>query len=437
MTKYVIIGIGAAGISAASAIRGQDPDGEILMIGDEADGYYSRPGLAYYLANEIPEDSLFPFRDKDFKNLSIRRLHDRVNAILPQEHMLKTTKGKTIKYDKLLIAVGAAAARANLPGANLTGVFKLDNINDTRKIIQYARKAKTAVVVGGGITALEIVEGLIARKVKVHYFLRGDRYWGNVLDKTESKIIEWRLKKEGVHIHYHTEAEEIIGKKDRVVGVRTKNGEGLRCEIVGIAIGIQPRLKLAQASGINIDRGILVNEYLQTNQPDIFAAGDVAQVLDPITGETILDSLWNPARMQGHNAGLNMSGQREPYRKEVPFNVTRLAGLTTTIIGQVGRGVDEDLVGIARGDSETWRKIPDAIASQSNFEVNRLRLMVGENTLLGAVIMGDQTLSKYLQEIVVNQVDISPIRDQLLAAKSPIADIISNFWIPQRGQNAA
>src|SRR6185436_7640 len=106
-----------------------------------------------------------------------------------------------------------------------------------------------------------------------------------------------------------------------------------------------------------------------------------------------LDSLWNPAREQGFAAGLNMAGKRTAYTKSVPFNVTRLAGLTTTIIGMVGRGRDDDLVGIARGDRETWRELPDAVLAQSGFEVNRVRLLVGEKTLLGAIVMGDQKLS--------------------------------------------
>jgi hypothetical protein len=123
-----------------------------------------------------------------------------------------------------------------------------------------------------------------------------------------------------------------------------------------------------------------------------------------------------------------MAGKKTAYLKPVAFNVTRLAGLTTTIIGTVGRGVDEDLVGIARGDSETWRQLPDAIAAQQDFDVNRLRIMLGERTILGAIVMGDQTLSHPLHTIVSKKVDISPIKTQLLAFNAPIADLIAEFW---------
>ena len=123
-----------------------------------------------------------------------------------------------------------------------------------------------------------------------------------------------------------------------------------------------------------------------------------------------------------------MAGGHHVYSKPVAFNVTRLAGLTTTIIGTVGRGGEDDLVGIARGDSETWRQLPDAIAAQEDFEINRLRLMIGEQRILGAIVMGDQTLSRPIHTLVEQQVNITPIREKLLHQGAPIADLIAEFW---------
>jgi NAD(P)H-nitrite reductase large subunit len=253
-----------------------------------------------------------------------------------------------------------------------------------------------------------------------------------VLDEQESRIVEHRLQEDGVRLHFHAEVAEILGKHNQVRGVRLVDGKTLSCDLVAYAIGVRPRLELAKQAGLEVERGILVNEYMQTNDADIFAAGDVAQVYDPVSGQSVLDSLWGPAREQGHAAGLNMAGRQTPYRRAVPFNVTRLAGLTTTIIGMVGSGRDDDLVGIARGDSETWRHLPEAIIAQSGFEVNRLRLLVGEQTLLGAVVMGDQKLSFPLEKIISAGMDISPIRERLLAPQAKIGEVIAEFWLSRR-----
>jgi NADPH-dependent 2,4-dienoyl-CoA reductase/sulfur reductase-like enzyme len=436
MQKYVIVGTGPAGVAAAEAIRSQDSGAAITLIGDEPWGYYSRPGLAYYLTGELPEKGLFPFSEGDFQKLNLTTRYTRIRQINPDAHQIENQKGQKLQYDRLLIATGARAARIEMPGINLEGVVVLDNLDDARQIIKLSRKTRSAVVIGGGITALEIVEGLVSRGVKTHYFLRGDRYWSNVLDETESRIVESRLRHEGVQIHYHTELAEIIEKRGRVAGVITQNGEQIKCKTLAVAIGIQPRIELAVKAGLQTSRGILVNEYLQTNSPDIFAAGDVAQVYDPYSGKSVVDSLWGPARLQGHAAGLNMTGIATPYSKAVPFNVTRLAGLTTTIIGTVGRGSDLDLMGIARGDSETWRQLPDAIAAQSDFDVNRLRIMVGTEHLIGAIVMGDQTLSQPLYQLILNRVNISPICDNLLNPNVLLGDIISNFWAQWSSQNA-
>jgi NAD(P)H-nitrite reductase large subunit len=301
-------------------------------------------------------------------------------------------------------------------------------MTDARQILQSARKAKRAIVIGGGVTALELVEGLAAQGVRVTYLLRGDRYWTNVLDEHESRVIEKRLKEEGVELLFRAEVAEIIGKRGRVDGLRLRDGRTFRCDLLAYAIGIQPRAQLAKEAGLAVERGILVNEFLQTDDASIFAAGDVAQAYDPLSGRTILDSLWTPAREQGWVAGLNMAGTSQAYVKSAPFNVTRLAGLTTTIIGAVGHGRDDDLVGIARGDSETFRSLPDAVVAQSGFDVNRVRLLVGEKRLIGAVVMGDQTLSIPLQKMIEQNADISPIREKLLAPNAKLADVVIDFW---------
>ncbi|HEX2990108.1 MAG TPA: FAD-dependent oxidoreductase [Anaerolineales bacterium] len=427
--RYVIVGSGVAGMAAIEAIRSIDAEKEIVMIGDDPYGFYSRPGLAYYLTGELHDKALYPRTADDYRRMNFRYFKGHVTGIQRGSHSLLFDDNSTLAYDKLLIAVGAQALPLEVPGAGLEGVLKLDHMEDAKRLLKHARRGRVAVVVGGGITALELAEGLLARGMKVHYLLRGDRYWSNVLDEQESRIVEQRLKEEGVTLHHHAEVIEVTGRKGRVNSVRLLSGQALKCDLVAYAIGIRPRVELAKGAGLAVDRGILVNEYLQTNDPDIYAAGDVAQAYDPLSGRSILDSLWNPAREQGHVAGLNMAGSRTAYIKSPPFNVTRLAGLTTTIIGTVGRGRDDDLVGIARGDSETWRQLPESMVAQTGFDVNRLRLLVGRKTLLGAIVIGDQKLSLPLQRIISENMDISPIRERLLVPNAKIGDVIADFWM--------
>jgi len=426
--RYAIIGSGVAGLAAVEAIRSVDRSGEVIMLGDDPHGYYSRPGLAYLLSGELPDKLLFPKTREDYSRLNFQYKKARVTEIDRPNKSLHLDDKTLLTYDKLLIATGACAVPLSIPGANLQGVVKLDHLDDARGILKLAKRGRTAVVIGGGITALELTEGLLARGMRVHYLLRGNRYWSSVLDENESRIVEARLQEEGVELHYRSEVQEILGKSGKVAGVRLHNGETLKCSLVAYAVGIQPRLELARAADLAIERGILVNEYLQTNDPHIYAAGDVAQVHDPLTGRSVLDSLWSTAREQGFDAGLSMAGQKKPYVKTVPFNVTRLAGLTTTIIGAVGHGCDEDIMGIARGDSETWRQLPDVMVAQGGFNINSVRLLVGEEHLIGAVVMGDQKLSTPLQRIISEKINIASIRSKLLAKDAKVADVIADFW---------
>jgi nitrite reductase (NADH) large subunit len=433
--RYIIVGTGVAGIAAAEAIRSVDPAGAITLIGDDPHGYYSRPGLAYYLSGEVNEKQLFPPIADEFRKLQVHWVRGLVTRLSPESHQVHAQNDSSIQYDSLLLATGALASGLAVPGANLPGVVKLDHLDDARLILKLARRGKTAVVVGGGITALEIAEGLIARGAKVHYLLRSSRYWGSVLDEGESALVEHRLRRDGVEIHHHVELKEIQGH-GHVQAIRLKDGRVLRCDLLAYAIGVAPRLELARRAALALDRGILANQHMRTNLPDIYAAGDVAQVYDPRSGHAVLDSLWGTARDQGRIAGLNMAGRECTYVKPVPSNVTRLAGLTTTIIGAVGKGHDQDVIGIARGESESWRERSDATEVESALDVNHVRLLVGERTLIGAVVMGDQLLSRPLEKMITGQVDISPIRSQLLSGGA-IAGTISTYWTKYSQLHAA
>ena len=174
MKKYLIVGRGAAGVAAAETIRRLDQICEITLLSAEKEGYYSRPALAYYLSKEIDKNSLFPFLKNDFRNLGIHIIHGVAISINPEAKTVTLKSGAKLSYNKLLLSTGAKAVRTNLNGSDLEGVYYLDSFAQTQAIIKKARRGKKAFVIGGGITALEIVEGLHARKMEVHFLMRGD-----------------------------------------------------------------------------------------------------------------------------------------------------------------------------------------------------------------------------------------------------------------------
>jgi NADPH-dependent 2,4-dienoyl-CoA reductase/sulfur reductase-like enzyme len=432
MSKHVIVGWGAAGMAAIEAIRARDKQAQIVLFSEEQHGFYSRPGLAYLLTGAIPEDQLFPRTAQELASLRVDFRHQRVVKINPERREVVLSDGSRERYDRLLLAVGAKAIRPNLEGIDLTGVVTLDTLEDARHILKLARRSRRAVVVGGGITALELAEGMASRGLTTHYLLRGNRYWRSVLDHDESRIVEQGIASEGVRIHHNSEMARVVGRNGKVSGVELVGGTRLRCDIVAVAIGIRPRNELARQAGLGTDRGILVDEQMRTNAVHIFAAGDVAQVYDPVSGEHVLDSLWWVARQQGAVAGANMAGDSVVYSKPVAFNVTRIGGRAVTIIGGLGgkngsKG-DPDTVAIARGDSEIWRDSQDTFSVEEQSGECRVRIMIGERCINGALIMGDQRLSKPLQDLISAQVDIQAIHSRLLDGEDDPLELLLENW---------
>jgi NAD(P)H-nitrite reductase large subunit len=315
-----------------------------------------------------------------------------------------------------------------VPGAELDGVTKLDDMHDARDMIARCRTVKTAVVVGGGITALEIVEGLCEHHLDVHYFMRKDRFWGNVLSEKESQLVEDGLRRRGVQIHHFTELARVLGESGRVSGVETAKGERIPCGLVAVAIGVLPQKQLAEAAGLECDRGVLVDEFLRSSDPDIYAAGDIAEVRDAASGRGTVEVLWNSAVMKGRVAGHNMVlGASRPYSSGSPLNVTRLAGFKITIMGTVGNGTDSDVKGIVRGDSETWREAGDAAIVEADTGDAHVRLAIRDARIVGAVVMGDQALSFPLQELIAARADIGPIAVRITEAGAPVGALVEDY----------
>jgi NADPH-dependent 2,4-dienoyl-CoA reductase/sulfur reductase-like enzyme len=424
---HVIIGSGVAALSAAEAIRLLDPDAQITICSDEAAPFYSRPGLAYLLTGDVPAAQLTLRTAQELTALRAERITASVASIDAPRHVLTLHDGHHLRYDRLLLATGAASVPPAFPGGALDGVVQLDSLADTQALIERASTARQAVVIGGGSTALEFVDGLNARGVHTTYLMRGERYWSKVFDRVESAIVESQLLAEGVTLFRNTIVQEALGASGRLVAVRTTDGRVLACDLLAVSIGVRPRVALARAAGIAVDRGILATEFLETNVEDVFAAGDCAQVYDPVTRSARLDTLWSSAAQQGTTAGYNMAGMRVPMRLHTPINITRVAGITVSIIGAVGSAEDPDLLTLTRGQSERWTHDPHAWSVGGARRQNRLRVVISGTAIIGAVVMGDQRVSHALAHLIGEEVDISALRPALDAEPDAALDLLLAF----------
>jgi NAD(P)H-nitrite reductase large subunit len=302
---------------------------------------------------------------------------------------------------------------ADFAGSDVQGVVSLYSMGDVRSMLKLVNRAKTAVVVGGGIIAIELAEGLAANRVQVDYFLRGDHFWSKILDQAESRLVERGLEQMGIRIHHHTQVAQTLSKQGVLTGVVTKTGEVFPCQILGVATGVLPQIELAVQAGLATDRGILVNEYLESNIADIFAAGDVARVRDSRTGEAWLETLWRNARRQGTIAGANMTGGRQVCEREATLNAVRIGDIITSTIGAVERMGDTDISMFVSSDKKIWEMYRHSVDMAHDDEICRVRVLVGQQIIVGAVVMGDQTPAYPLLQMIQEKTDLSLIHSRL------------------------
>ena len=437
MTRYLILGNGAAGATAAEEIRKHDLRGEITIVSAEPYPMYSRPGLAYVILNEVPDRQVMARQPEWYDAQRLRLIFGTATRLEVQDRRVTLADGQRLAYDRLLIATGARAAPLPYPGAQLDGVVFLDTLDGTKDLLRRAKRAKRAVVIGGGITALEMAEGLAHQKVETHYFVRKDTLWSAVFNSTESQLLADQMEAHGVRIHYNTEISEVLGdKRGRVAGVRLASGETLACGLLGAGIGVKPQLDVVRDTPIKVDKAILVNEYLETNVPHVYAAGDCAQIYDRWTRQHSLDVLWPTAIAAGRAAGRNMArGETQPHEafvKGTPFNACLLFGLHITALGQLGTTRDaaepEVFQHLSRGSSEVWATTPHAYASAwSQAGPNTVRLALSGDRLVGALIVGNQALADPLRDLIDFQADITPLRPYLQQGGAKMLEMIQQY----------
>jgi apoptosis-inducing factor 3 len=314
-SKIVIIGGGAAGFAAAERLRREGYGNSIVMVSDDDAPPVDRPNLSKdYLAGSAPEEWI-PLRGDDFysDNKIDLRLKSSVAAIDPRAREVALANGSKLAYDKLLLATGAEPIRLPLPGANLPHVFTLRSLADSRAIIARAANAKRAVVIGASFIGLEAAASLRNRNIEVHVVAPEKVPMERVLGAEMGAFVRALHEEHGVIFHLENTPSAIDAKQ-----VTLNSGAKLDADLVVMGVGVRPRLSLAEKAGLKIDRGVAVDQYLQTSVPEIFAAGDIARWPDRHSGQAIRVEHWVVAERQGATAALNMLGRRQAF-DAVPF----------------------------------------------------------------------------------------------------------------------
>jgi apoptosis-inducing factor 3 len=313
--KIVIVGGGAAGFAAAEMLRRRDFKGSIVMLSEDSAAPVDRPNLSKdYLAGSAPEDWV-PLRpDSFYKEAGIDiRLKANVTAIDTKARHVAIADGSTVSYDRLLLATGAEPVRLPIPGADQPHVHTLRSLADCQAIIRSVKGARRAIVIGASFIGLEAAAALRVREIEVHVVAPEPRPMERVLGPGMGDFVRASHEEHGVVFHLGDTVIAIDGKRATL-----KSGGVLEADLVVVGVGVRPRLALAEQSGLKLDRGVVVNEWLETSAPGIFAAGDIARWPDPHSKENIRVEHWVVAQRQGQTAARNMLGQREAF-DAVPF----------------------------------------------------------------------------------------------------------------------
>jgi NADH oxidase (H2O2-forming) len=335
MRQIVIIGNGISGVTAARHMRKMGDD-KILLISDESDAFFSRTALMYVYMGHMKFEHTQPYEADFWKKNRIERLRGRVVTINPTQKTLLLNDESTINFDVLIIATGSVPNKFGWPGENLKGVRGLYHKQDLDALEAATPNIDRAVIVGGGLIGVELAEMLVSRGKKVTFLVRESAFWNRVLPQEEASMIGNHIMDHEVDLRLSTELKEILSDEEGSVrGITTQNGEEIPCQWVGLTAGVSPNIGFLQNSEIETDRGVLVDRFLTTNHPDIYAIGDCAQPRNPVGQRPAVEAVWYTGRIMGETVAQTIMGQPKEYAPGQWFNSAKFFDIEYQTYGWV------------------------------------------------------------------------------------------------------
>jgi nitrite reductase (NADH) large subunit len=390
MTRYLIVGNGVAGTTAAENIRKLDKEGKIIVVTEEAVPFYWRIQLNEYIAGDVKEERLPAKKQEWYKDEGIElKLKTRIQSADVGEKVLMTRDGQKLSYDRLLVATGSHSFVPPIKGAEKKGVFTLRSYQDACNIIDWSRNIHDVVLIGGGLLGLEAGNALrkSGKKVMVVEFF--PRLLPRQLDVPGAGRLQTMMENMGFSFRLGAKTQEMTGE-DRVKGIVLERGETLPAEMVIISAGVRPNLELAKALGLDHDKGIKVDDRLMTSKPDIFAAGDVAEYKGVPYG------IWPAAMEQGRVAGVNMGGGEAVYQGTVMANTLKVVGIDLASAGEID--VDNKFESKTVSEKEVYKK-----------------MVIDNNRIIGCIMLGDTKGFNRITKMMAEKQDISGMKNSLLA----------------------
>ncbi len=391
MKNYIIIGNGVAGTTAAEKIRENDGDAKIAIFTDEPVPYYTRIRLPDFLAGAAGEKDLILRKESWYDERGIElHLGEAIEEIDPCKRKVRSAKGKRYGYDRLLLATGGHSFIPPIQGIEKEGVFTLRSIGDARGIREYASKVAEVLIIGGGLLGLEAGNGLRRSGLRVTVVEFFPRLLPRQMDVPGAELLKRQMEGMGFTFYLGAKSNQIMGD-GKVEGLALEDGTCISCDMILISAGVRPNLELAQGLGLEIDKGVIVNDRMETNSASIYAAGDLVQHRDHFYG------IWPAAERQGEVAGINMAGGEELYEGTVMSNRLKVVGIDLVSSGEID--VEGQFESLVKKDEEKY--------------IYRKLIFKG-GLIIGCILLGDVSGNKEILNAIEGKKDVAHLKGEIL-----------------------